>query len=157
MRGCGLDWSDSDKRQEASCNEQCIEPLGDTTCEQLLTGWWTVNFSRSTLLQGVCWLVRWFNNSPQAVPLYAKQAQRGGGGIALPQLTLVLEGCGWIQYTLAALPAGRRLGIHFTGGWVSRRSSLFGNKKFWPLRPGFKPQTGHLVAIHHIDWAILVP
>jgi len=34
----------------------------------------------TTLLQGV----GWFNNSPQAVPLYAKQAQRGGRGIALP-------------------------------------------------------------------------
>jgi len=32
------------------------------------------------------WLVGWFNNSPHAVPLYAKQTRRGGGSIALPPL-----------------------------------------------------------------------
>jgi hypothetical protein len=146
MRGCGLDWSDSDVGQEAGSSEQCIEPFGDTACEQLLTGWWPVNFSRTTLLQGVGWLVsliilcRLF--------CYMPSRHRGEvalGGIALPPLDFgarrvwVGNCTPWQLY----LQEGDWVFILQESGWASGPVCM-GTKTFVPLHQGSYPRLSTL-------------
>ena len=54
---------------------------------------------------------------------------------------------GGYRHVPAALPLGKRLFTHCTGGWMGPRAGLDGCGKSRPLPPpGFDPWTVHLVA-----------
>ena len=54
----------------------------------------------------------------------------------------------------AALPPGKRSGIHCIGGWVSPRTGLDGCGKSRPPPPGFDPRTVQPVGSRYTDYAI---
>jgi len=62
-----------------------------------------------------------------AVLLHAKQALRGGRGMALPILNSAARKR-WVVNTIpsAALSPGKRPGTHCTGGWVGGSSGQSG-------------------------------
>jgi hypothetical protein len=47
---CGLDWSGIGCVRVAGCCEKCNEPWGFIKCEDLVTGWPRISYSRMTLL-----------------------------------------------------------------------------------------------------------
>jgi len=67
-------------------------------------------------------------------------ARKGSRVIALLSLyprPLMEEG--GLDHDPAALPPGKRLNTHYTGGWVGPRAALYGCKKFrphWDSIPG---------------------
>ena len=67
-------------------------------------------------------------------------------------LTSALDGMGQ-GHAPAALPPGKRPGIHCVGGWVGRRAGLDGCGKSRPP-PGFDLRTVQSVASRYTDWAI---
>ena len=67
-------------------------------------------------------------------------------------LTSALDGMGQ-RHAPAALPPGKRPGIHCVGGWVGRRAGLDGCVKSRPP-PGFDLWTVQSVASRYTDCAI---
>ena len=71
-------------------------------------------------------------------------------------LTSALGGVGGQIHVPAALPPGKGLGTHCTGGWVGPKAGLDGCGKISPP-PGFDPRTVQPVAIHYTDFGIPAP
>jgi hypothetical protein len=91
-----------------------------------------------------------------AVPLLAKQAQKGSKGIALFIRELSNRRGGGQRHTLDTSFPENRPGTHCTGGWLGLQVGLDGSRKSC-LCQHLKSQAIQPVLSHYADHAIPTP